>query len=310
MSERASAERIVSLLPSATEMIYALGLEARLVGVTHECDYPPAAKALPVLVRPVLPVEHMSQSEIDAAVTARLREGKSLYEIDEQLLADLAPDLIITQDLCQVCAPSGNELTQALAHLPKKPDVLWMTPRTLQGVQDNINDLARATGAEAAAMRIIADWNARMSAVEQRGAALAHRPRVFCMEWLDPVYCSGHWVPDMVRRAGGHDALGREGADSVRIPWSDVVAFAPEIIILMPCGFTLEQALAQTGLMAQYEGLSDLPAVRDNRVYVVDANAYFARPGPRLVDGAELLSHLIAGAEWTGTGDAYRRVEF
>jgi iron complex transport system substrate-binding protein len=306
VSERRSAERIVSLLPSATEMIYALGLEARLVGVTHECDYPPAAKALPVLVKPVLPLEHMSQSEIDAAVTARLREGKSLYEIDERLLADLAPDLIITQDLCQVCAPSGNELTQALAHLPKKPDVLWMTPRTLQGVQDNINDLARATGAEAAAARIIADWNARMSAVEQRGAALAHRPRVFCMEWLDPVYCSGHWVPDMVRRAGGHDGLGREGADSVRIPWSDVIAFAPEILILMPCGFTLEQALAQTHLMAQYEGLSEMPAVRDNRVYVVDANAFFARPGPRLVDGAELLSNLIAGAEWTGAGEAYR----
>jgi iron complex transport system substrate-binding protein len=310
LSRRAIADRIVSLLPSATEMIYGLGLEARLVGVTHECDYPPAAKALPVLVKPVLPLERMSQSEIDAAVTARLREGKSLYEIDEKLLADLAPDLIITQNLCQVCAPSGNELTQALAHLPKKPDVLWMTPRNLQGVQDNINDLARATGAEAAAARLIADWNARMDAVEQRGAALAHRPRVFCMEWLDPVYCSGHWIPDMVRRAGGHDALGREGADSVRIPWSDVVAFAPEILILMSCGFTLEQALAQTSLVADYEGLSELPAVRDNRVYIVDANAHFARPGPRLVDGAELLSHLITGAAWAGAGDAYRAVEF
>jgi iron complex transport system substrate-binding protein len=310
VSQRARAERIVSLLPSATEMIYGLGLEARLVGVTHECDYPPAARALPVLVNPVLPLERMSQSEIDAAVTARLRKGKSLYEIDEKLLADLAPDLIITQDLCQVCAPSGNELTQALAHLPKKPDVLWMTPRTLQGVQDNINDLARATGAEAAAARLIADWNERMSALEQRGAALAHRPRVFCMEWLDPVYCSGHWVPEMVRLAGGHDALGREGADSVRIPWSDVVAFAPEILILMPCGFTLEQALAQTCLMAQYEGLLDLPAARDGRVYVVDADAFFARPGPRLVDGAELLSHLVAGGAWGGAGDAFRRVEF
>jgi iron complex transport system substrate-binding protein len=309
VSTRVRAERIVSLLPSATEMIYGLGLEARLVGVTHECDYPPAAKALPVLVRPVLPLKHMSQSEIDAAVTARLREGKSLYEIDERLLADLAPDLIITQDLCQVCAPSGNELTQALAHLPTKPDVLWMSPRTLAGVQDNINDLARATGAEIAAARLVADWNARMGAVEQRGAALTHRPRVFCMEWLDPVYCSGHWIPDMVRRAGGHDALGREGADSVRIPWSDVVAFAPEVLILMPCGFSLEQALAQTNLMAQYEGLSDLPAVRDNRVYIVDANAFFARPGPRLVDGAELLAHLIAGGAWSGAKDAFRRVE-
>ena len=309
MSGSGAARRIVSLLPSATEMIYGLGLEDRLVGVTHECDFPAAAQALPVLVRPVLPLERMSQAEIDVAVTARLREGKSLYEIDERLLADLAPDLIVTQDLCQVCAPSGNELTQALQSLSKKPDVLWMTPRTLAGVQDNIRDLARATGAEAPAARMLADWDARISAVAQRGAALARRPRVFCMEWLDPVYCSGHWVPEMVRLAGGDDALGREGTDSVRIPWSDVVAFAPEILILMPCGFTLDQAFAQTGLMAQHAGLRDLPAVRDGRVYVADANAYFARPGPRLVDGAELLSHLIAGADWSGAADAYRRID-
>lgn len=309
MSGRGRAERIVSLLPSATEMIYGLGLQSRLVGVTHECDYPPAARDLPVLVKPVLPLETMSQAEIDVAVTARLREGKSLYQIDEHLLADLAPDFIVTQDLCQVCAPSGNELTQALAHLPNKPDVLWMTPRNLAGVQDNIRDLAQAAGAQDAAARMLAEWDARIAAVAQRGAALAHPPRVFCMEWLDPVYCSGHWVPEMVRIAGGHDALGREGTDSVRIAWSDVVAFKPDILILMPCGFTLEQAFAQVGLMAQYEGLSDLPAVREGRVYVADANSYFARPGPRLVDGAELLSHLITGAEWNGAANAYRRID-
>jgi iron complex transport system substrate-binding protein len=303
-----TAERIVSLLPSATEMIYGLGLQDRLVGVTHECDFPPAAKKLPVLVRPVLPLENMSQAEIDAAVTARLREGKSLYQIDERLLAELAPDLIITQDLCQVCAPSGNELTQALVNLPDKPDVLWMTPRTLAGVRDNICDLARATGASAAAAQMIADWDVRLSAVERRGASLARRPRVFCMEWIDPVYCAGHWAPEMVRIAGGHDALGREGSDSVRIPWIDVVAFAPEVLILMPCGFSLEQALAQTGEMKQYEGLRDIPAVVQDRVYVADANSYFARPGPRLVDGAELLSHLIVGSPWNGPADAYRKV--
>jgi iron complex transport system substrate-binding protein len=306
---RRPAERIVSLLPSATEMIYALGLEDRLVGVTHECDYPVAAKALPALVKSVLPVETMTQSEIDVAVTARLRQGKSLYEIDERVLADLAPDLILTQDLCQVCAPSGNELTQALKHLERKPDVLWMTPRSLDGVQNNIRDLAKATGAEPAAARMIDDWTARMRIVEERGAKLAHRPRVFFMEWLDPVYCSGHWIPEMVRIAGGEDALGREHADSVRIPWSDVVAYAPEILILAPCGYGLEQALAHSGLLANREGLSELPAVRDNRVFAADANSYFARPGPRLVDGAELLSHIIAEADWRGDGDACRRVD-
>ena len=309
MSVGRRAERIVSLLPSATEMIYGLGLQDRLVGVTHECDFPLAAKRLPVLVRPVLPLETMAQGEIDVAVAARLREGKSLYEIDERLLAELAPDLIVTQDLCQVCAPSGNELTQALAALPQKPDVIWMTPRTLAGVQDNIRALAAATGAQAQAAQMIADWDERLAAVERRAARLARRPRVFCMEWLDPVYCSGHWGPEMVRLAGGQDALGREGADSIRIPWSDVVAFAPEILILMPCGFSLEQALAQTGLLASYEGLRDLPAVAADRVFVVDANSFFARPGPRLVDGVELLSHLIAGAPWHGPEDAFRRID-
>jgi iron complex transport system substrate-binding protein len=303
------AERIVSLLPSATEMIYALGLEDRLVGVTHECDFPPAAKALPTLVRSVLPLERMTQSEIDVAVAARLRDGKSLYEIDERVLADLAPDLVLTQDLCQVCAPSGNELTQALKHLPQKPDVLWMTPRSLAGVQDNIRDLAQATGAEAAAACMIDDWNARMGVVEERGAALARRPRVFFMEWLDPIYGAGHWVPEMVRIAGGLDGLGREHADSVRISWSDVVAYAPEILIVAPCGFGLEQALGQIASLEGREGLVDLPAVRDNRVFVVDANSYFARPGPRLVDGVELLSHLIAGADWASDREAYRRID-
>ncbi len=309
MSGGRRAERIVSLLPSATEMIYGLGLQDRLVGVTHECDFPSAAKGLPVLVRPVLPLETMTQGEIDIAVAARLREGKSLYEIDERLLAELAPDLIVTQDLCQVCAPSGNELTQALAALPQKPDVIWMTPRTLAGVQDNIRALAAATGAQAQVAQMIADGDARLAVVESRAASLARRPRVFCMEWLDPVYCSGHWVPEMVRLAGGEDALGRAGAESVRIPWSDVVAFAPEILILMPCGFSLEQAIAQTGLLAPYQGLRDLPAVAADQVFVVDANAYFARPGPRLVDGVELLSHLIAGAPWHGPEDAFRRID-
>lgn len=303
------AERIVSLLPSATEMVYALGLQGRLAGVTHECDYPAAAKALPVLVRPVLPIDRMSPAEIDAAVTQRLREGKSLYEIDERLLRELAPDLIVTQDLCQVCAPSGNELTQAVRGLPRHPDILWMTPRNLAGVQQNLRDLAAAAGVEAAADQLIADWDARVAAVAARAANLSVRPRVFCMEWLDPVYCSGHWVPEMVRLAGGEDALGREGADSVRIEWRDVVAFEPEILILMPCGFSLEQALAQTRLLSLYDGLAGLPAVREGRVYAVDANAYFARPGPRLVDGIELLSHLIAGAEWRGPAQAWRRVE-
>jgi iron complex transport system substrate-binding protein len=304
-----TGQRIVSLLPSATEIAFALGVGDRLVGVSHECDHPPEAARLPALVRSVLPLARMTPAEIDAAVTARLREGRSLYEIDEELLARLAPDLVLTQDLCQVCAPSGSELAQALSRLPREPDVICMTPRDLAGVRANVEDLARATGTEAAAARLLQDWRARMERVAAQGAALARRPRVFFMEWLDPIYCAGHWVPEMIRLAGGDDGLGREGAESVRVDWEEVVAFAPEVLILAPCGFSLEPAVAQAHLVASRPHVRDLPAVRDNRVYAVDANSYFARPGPRLVDGAELLSHLLAGGPWTGPAEAYRRVD-
>ncbi len=290
-------------------MVFALGLGGQLVGVTHECDYPAGARGLPVLVKPALPLEQMSQAEIDVAVAARLREGRSLYEIDEDLLRALAPDLILAQDLCQVCAPSGNELSRALTHLPHQPEVLWMTPRTLSGVRENIRALGQATAREAAAACLLADWDRRLAAVAARGAGLARRPRVFCMEWLDPIYCAGHWAPEMVRLAGGHDGLGREGGDSVRVAFQEVIDFAPEVLILMPCGFALPQALEQARLVTQYPGWRDLPAVVAGEVYVVDANAYFARPGPRLVEGAELLGHILAGGSWSGPADALARVD-
>jgi len=301
--------RIVSLLPSATEMVFALGLEDRLVGVTHECDFPEQVRGLPVLVRPALALEGLSQADIDAAVSAHMQAGKNLYEIDEQLLAQLAPDLIVTQDLCQVCAPSGNELSHALTNLPKKPDILWMSPKTLGGVRGNMIDLGRATGCESAAERILADWDARVAAVRAWTARQAARPRVFCMEWFDPVYCAGHWIPEMVRLAGGQEQLGREGADSIRIAWDDVRAYAPDVIILMPCGYSLEQARKTVTPVMDYPGWKDLPAVQAGRVYLVDANSYFARPGPRLVDGIELLSHILAGGPWAGPADAFMALD-
>ena len=174
--------RIVSLLPSATEMVYTLGLGDALVGVTHECDFPEAVKSLPPVVRPALNLEGLSQSEIDAAVSARLREGKTLYEIDEKLLLDLDPDIILTQDLCQVCAPSGNELSRAVMVLPNKPKLIWMTPRNLAGVKENILELAQAAGVETRAVQLFADWDQRIAAVEARSNMLANRPRTFCVE--------------------------------------------------------------------------------------------------------------------------------
>ena len=292
--------RIVSFLPSATEIACALGLSDSLLGITHECDYPPEVRTKPVVVRNVLPIERMSQSEIDRAVAERMRAGLSLYQIDEPLLRQLEPDLILTQDLCQVCAPSGNEVSQVLKSLPKTPQILWMTPRSLSEIFDNVRDLGAATGRTNEAKALVDDCIARLEALSDLMSKASTRPRVFCMEWLDPVYASGHWVPELVKIAGGIDELGRERGESVRVSWDDVAAWAPEVLVIMPCGFNLEQTMKQISsafrspdARTRLPQLFDLPAVKNDRVYAVDANSYFARPGPRVVDGAELLARLI-----------------
>src|SRR3984893_14298084 len=189
-------QRIVSFLPSATEMICALGLTDRLAGVTHECDHPPEVRGKPIVVRSALPTDRMTQSEIDAAVTERLRQGLSLYQVDERLLQGIAPDLIVTQDLCQVCAPSGNEVAQVLSALPTKPKILWLTPNSLEQIFENLQELGAATGRMQQAEEIIADGRARLERMRAQAARLTARRSVFCMEWIDPVYCSGHWVPE------------------------------------------------------------------------------------------------------------------
>jgi iron complex transport system substrate-binding protein len=293
--------RIVSFLPSATEMVYALGLDEQLVGVTHECDYPPQAKNKPVVVRNVLPVETMTQAEIDRAVAERMHNGDSLYQIDEALLRKLSPDLILTQNLCQVCAPSGNEVSQVLQTLEKRPKILWLTPRTITEIFDNLRDLAKATGREASAQDIIDDCNSRIDRLKSL-TANAGRPRVFCMEWLDPVYACGHWVPELVKLAGGTDELGSEGGESVRISWDQVSDYRAEVIVIMPCGFNLQQTMKEIwNSFGRYsptrsshaQAFLELPAVREGRVSAVDANSYFARPGPRVIEGAEVLAQII-----------------
>jgi iron complex transport system substrate-binding protein len=226
-------------------------------------------------------------------------------------LQELAPDLILTQDLCQVCAPSGTEVSQALNLLPKKPRILWLTPNSLEQIFDNVRELGDATGRTKEADELITNGRARLEIITAVTRRLSHRPRVFCMEWLDPVYCSGHWVPEMVTLSGGVDALSREGKDSVRVSWDDVVKWAPEVLIITPCGFNLEKSIEQACQLVRYPGWSDLPAVREGRVYAVDANSYFARPGPRVVDGTELLAHLIHPDlfEWKGSTTAYQMLD-
>ena len=291
------SQRIVSFLPSATEIACALGLADSIVGITHECDYPPEIKRKPVVVRNALPIETMTQSEIDRAVSERMRSGQSLYQIDEELLRRLAPDLILTQDLCQVCAPSGNEVSQVIKALPQAPQILWLTPQSLGEIFDNVRELGAATGRTAEAERLTANCDERLAQLRKRIETVTERPRVFCLEWLDPVYASGHWVPELVKLAGGIDELGRERGDSVRVSWDDVSAWDPEVLVIMPCGFNLQQTMQQIsntfGDHASSHQFFELSAVKNGRVYAVDANSYFARPGPRVVEGAELLARLI-----------------
>ncbi len=302
--------RIVSFLPAATEMACALGLEEQLVGISHECDFPSSVRGKPVVVRNALALEKMSLREIDTAVAECIRSGGSLYTVDEALLNRLAPTHILTQALCEVCAPSGNQITAALKALPGKPEVLWFTPHCLEDIHGNLRQLGRATGRADRAEALISSLQGRMQRVADLARSATHRPRVLCLEWADPYYCCGHWVPEMVQIAGGEDALGRKGTDSVRIVWSDIAAWSPEILIVMPCGFGIEKAVEQATTLLQQPGWSDLSAVRQGRVFAVEANSYFARPGPRLIDGTELLAHLIHPElfEWKGSGDAFRQI--
>ena len=285
--------RIVSFLPAATEMVYALGLEEQLLGVSHECDFPLGAREKPAVVRPAMELASLGPRAIDDAVAQQVHSGASMYAVDEALLRGIAPDLILTQDLCQVCAPSGNEITRVLSTLESRPEVVYFTPTTLADVWSDLRTLGDCTGTRDRAEAVIADGERRIARVAERVARATTRPRVFFAEWLDPIYCAGHWIPEMIEIAGGTDPLARPGCDSVRVAWSDVIASAPDVIIVGPCGFSKEAAAEQLPLLSNRDGWDSVPAVRAGRVHVVDANAYFARPGPRLVDGVEILSRLL-----------------
>jgi iron complex transport system substrate-binding protein len=275
--------RIVSFLPAGTEIAFAVGAGELVVGRSHECDYPAEVAALPIVSKPALALDGLDQEQIDRAVAERLKSGESLYQVDEILLRELAPDLILTQDLCQVCAPSGNELTRAIKELPSEPKVLWLTPQNLRQIEENILEVGRAADRSEVAESIVIQNRRRMDEVKEAVAGVPRR-RVVFLEWTDPLFCAGHWVPEMVDLAGGIDPLGKPGADSERMSWADVRAANPEMIIVAPCGYNLEQAVKLA---------KDVPEVAGAVVYAVDANAYFARPGPRAAEGVELLGHLF-----------------
>jgi iron complex transport system substrate-binding protein len=266
-------------------MLFALGIGDRVVAVTHECDYPPGAEQLPHLTRSVIP-EDLPLAEIDSAVRERTDRGEALYELDEGLLEQLDVDLIVTQAVCEVCAVSFDDVRGAAERLPGRPRVISLDPSTIGEVLADLPRLARAAGVPEAGEQVAAEAGERLAAVEEAVDG-APRPRVAALEWLDPVFIGGHWVPQMIQLAGGEDVLGLPGEKSRTAEWAEVEAAAPEVVISMPCGLYAEQAAAETTRWRRHLALLGA------RVHAVDAAAYFSRPGPRLIEGVELLGHLL-----------------
>lgn len=280
--------RIASLVPSSTEMLFALGLGGQTVGVTHECDYPPTAATLPRLTATVMP-EGLAPAAIDAAVKEIVGEGRALYSLDEERLAELEPDLIVTQAVCDVCAVSYDDVVEVAARLPGRPEVLQQDPSSLGDVLADLDRLGAAAGIEARAAELRAELEERLEVV-RAAVAGAPAPRVVALEWLDPPYIAGHWVPEMISVAGGVDVAGTAGAKSVEVPWEQLAALEPEVVVVMPCGFYVDDARAQA---EQYR--EQIAALGTERIFPVDAASTFSRPGPRLVDGTELLATLLHG---------------
>jgi iron complex transport system substrate-binding protein len=283
--------RIVSLLPSATEIVCALGLGEQLVGVTHECDYPEFVRALPKVTTTLIPTTATS-AEIDALVRGRLKTQRALYSLDLPTLEHLNPDLIVTQALCDVCAVAEAEVNSAACRLPGRPRVLNLEPTSLSDVFSTLQLVGRAAGIAEHAEEIVGALRARVEAVASRSAGVT-RPRVLLLEWLDPPFSCGHWSPELVALAGGEEVIGRPGARSRTLAWSEVAAARPEVVLLACCGFTVERTLEDLPLLRAVPEWLALPAVQTGRVYVVDGSAYFSRPGPRLVESLEILAHAL-----------------
>ena len=278
--------RIASLVPSATEMLFALGLGESVVAVTHECDYPTEARSIPHLTRTVLPPD-IAAGEIDATVKAIVGEGRALYELDEERLAELGPDLIVTQSVCDVCAVSYEDVLEVAARLPSEPRVVQQDPSTLAEVLEDVVRLGEATGMRSQARELRAELEGRL-AIVRAAVAGSSSPRVIALEWLQPPYVGGHWVPEMISIAGGEDIAGPPGLKSPEVSWGELSGLEPDVVVAMPCGWGVEQARAQA--LEHWGRIAELGA---RTVFAVDAAATFSRPGPRLVDGVELLGHLL-----------------
>jgi iron complex transport system substrate-binding protein len=284
--------RIVSLLPSATEILFALGLGKEVVGVSHECDFPAEARTKRVVIHSRLPHDS-APAEIDRLVREYVARGESLYSVDAEALAELGPDLIVTQDLCQVCAASPDDLATTLTRFPVPPEVLCLNPQDLGDVWRDILWVGEDTRRGHEAEDLLEKIGGRLGQLECQLDGIEHRPSVAILEWLQPFYVAGHWVPEMIEIAGGKDALGKKRTPSFRVSAEDVIDAAPEILLIAQCGYSAQQARDEYSAMTFPEEWSSIPAVRNHRVYALDASGYFSRPGPRLIAGIEALAKIL-----------------
>ena len=283
--------RIASLLPSATEIVFAVGAGDEVVGVSHECDYPAVARDLPVLTASAVETRGLPQAEIDAAISGLLAAGGSTYTIDVPRLRELRPDLVITQALCDVCAVSEGQVHRVVHEEQLGARVLTLTPLDLEGVARSVEEVAEATGHASEGARVAADLREHLA---PPAALPAPRPRVLALEWLDPPFTGGHWVPEQIARGGGDDVLGQPGQKSERVTWDAVAASAPDVALLLPCGLSLDEVVSEAEALADRPEWRALPAVASGAVWALDANAWFSRPGPRLLDGIEALRAILA----------------
>jgi len=284
--------RIVSLLPSATEILFALGLEKEVVGVSHECDFPPSTRSKAVVIHSRLPGD-AGPAEIDRMVREFVGRGESLYSVDAEVLQSLHPDLIITQDLCHVCAASPDDLAAALTGFEQQPEILCLNPQDLGDVWRDILQVGEATCRGPQAERLVEQIGETLGNLERQLLSPEERPRVAFLEWLQPFYVGGHWVPEMIDLAGGEDVLGGARTPSYRVPLQEIVEAEPEILLIAPCGYSAERAREEYLSLDLPDQWNAMPAIRNNQVYALQANSYFSRPGPRLVTGIEILTKVI-----------------
>lgn len=285
--------RICSLLPSATEIVALLGMSEELVGISHECDYPLSVKNVPVMVEPMIPPHGLTSADIDRQVAQLVASGQRLYRLKRDLLRQANPDLVLSQDLCHVCAVTPDQLHDVLRSMPQQPTLLTLNPGTVHDVIDDVVRIGDAVGRSAEGHRLAAQLRGRLDAVHTRVQTLSHRPRVACIEWLSPLYIAGHWVPEMVHLAGGEDVLAQPGSPSRVVTGDEIVAAAPDVLLVMPCGFSVERTQSELFQLMQQPSQWPLPPDLAERTFLVDASSYFSRPGPRLIDGIELLAALL-----------------